>query len=280
MSGDPGTPDTYELPPLSGAAKKVMVIGGGPGGMEAARIAALRGHDVTLYEKSGVLGGKLEFASMIKGPHENLNDLKTYLSKQLELAKVKVVTNKEVDTAFINSEAPDAVILAVGGISTELPVTPDSSVKLVEFESFQTADLGDNVIVYGSNAQAFDCALWLTVHKKNVTIVTEGPNNELDKQQSQHAMRFMTTALYSLGVKVWAGAKIKSIAAGKAIVATSVGTEVAIACDSIIAGAELKPNKSILDGVTVSETYAVGDCEEPFNIALAIRAGNDAGRAL
>ena len=67
-----GGPEGYELPPVD-SAKKVMVIGGGPGGMEAARIAAARGHEVTLYEKGGSLGGLLDFASNVKGPHENLD---------------------------------------------------------------------------------------------------------------------------------------------------------------------------------------------------------------
>ena len=81
-----GGPEGYELPPVD-SAKKVMVIGGGPGGMEAARIAAARGHEVTLYEKGGSLGGLLDFASNVKGPHENLADFKAYLEKQLELQR-------------------------------------------------------------------------------------------------------------------------------------------------------------------------------------------------
>lgn len=278
MSGAPGTPATYELQPAA-AAKKVMVVGGGPGGMEAARIAAARGHDVTLYEKSGSLGGLLSFASMVKGPHENLDDLKAYLEKQLELNGVNVQLKKEVDAAFIESEAPDAVILAVGGTRDTLPVT-GGSVPVVDFNSFMSADLGDKVVIYGSNAQAFDCALWLTVHKKQVTLVTTSPNAELDKQQSQHAMRFMTTALYALGVKVWPGSSIKEIGDGQITIATAEGTEPIIACDSIIAGAEMVANTSLLDGISVAETYAIGDCKEPFNIALAIRGGNDAGRTV
>ncbi|MDR0515184.1 MAG: FAD-dependent oxidoreductase [Coriobacteriaceae bacterium] len=280
MSGAPGTPATYELPPLSGAAKKVMVIGGGPGGMEAARIAAARGHEVTLYEKAGALGGMLSFASMVKGPHENLDDLKAYLERQLELTGVEVVLGKEVDSAFISEQAPDAVILAVGGVREKLPVSGDGSVKEIAFDDFMAADTGDTVVVWGSNAQAFDCALWLTVHKKNVIIVTPNDNKELDKEQSQHAMRFMTTALYSLGVRVWTGSSLKSISGGKVTIATGEGTEQVIACDSIIGGAQLEANKSLISGLSGIKTYAVGDCDEPYNIALAIRGGNDAGRAV
>jgi len=279
MSGVPGTPTTYELPPAA-APKRVMVIGGGPGGMEAARIAAARGHAVTLYEKSGALGGLLSFASMVKGPHENLDDLSAYLERQLELNGVTVELNKEVDAAFIGTEAPDAVILATGGLRDELSVSGNGSVQVVDFDSFMTTEVGESVVIYGSNAQAFDCALWFTVHNKRVNIVTPSPNAELDKQQSQHAMRFMTTALYSLGVKVWPGSSIESVGEGNITVATGEGTKVVITCDAIISGAELKPNKSLLDGIAVAETYAVGDCNEPYNIALAIRGGNDAGRAV
>lgn len=140
--------------------------------------------------------------------------------------------------------------------------------------------MGENVVVYGSNAQAFDCALWLTVRKKHVTIVTPSANKDLDMQQSQHAMRFMTTALYSLGVKVYPGASIKQIGDGQVTIATEVGTNVTIDCDAVIDGAEMEPNTALLDGISVSETYAIGDCNEPFNIALAIRSGNDVARAL
>jgi 2,4-dienoyl-CoA reductase-like NADH-dependent reductase (Old Yellow Enzyme family)/thioredoxin reductase len=280
MSGKPGTPDSYELPPLNGAVKKVMVIGGGPGGMEAARVAAIRGHEVTLYEKNGALGGKLDFMSMIKGPHQNLMDLKAYLEKQLEINGVTVVLNKEVDSAFINSEAPDAVILATGGLYADSPVQGNNSVRIIDYTDFMTADLGQNVVIYGYNAQAWDCALWLTVHKKDVQIVTPNPIEDLDKQQSHHEKRMMTTALYSLGLRAWPGSSIKEVGDGQITIATDYGTNVVIPCDSIVNAVDLLPNKSLLDGVSVAETYAIGDCNKPYNIALAIQAGYDTGRAL
>lgn len=274
-----GGPATYELPAIE-TAKKVMIIGGGPAGMEAARIAAERGHDVTLYEKKPVLGGLLDFAHTVKGPHENLMDLKNYLIRQLELKGVTVELGVEVDAAKIAEVAPDAVILATGGLRDTLTVDGDGSIPVIDIESAMFTEMGEKVVVYGSNAQAWDMALWLTVHKKKVTMVSPNTAEEFDMQQSQHAMRMMTTALYGLGMQSWPQASIKSMADGKLTITHETGVDMVIPCDAIVNCADMLPNKSLLDGISVAETYAIGDCNAPFNIAKAIHAGNDAGRAV
>ncbi len=274
-----GGPATYELPPID-KAKKVMVIGGGPAGMEAARIAAQRGHSVTLYEKKGMLGGLLDFAHIVKGPHENLLDLKNYLIRQLELSGVTVKTGTEVTQDMIKAEAPDAVILAVGGLRDTLEVKGDGKTPVIAMDDFMFTEMGDNVIVYGSNAQSFDAALWLTVHKKHVTMVSPDPVLDFDKQQSQHAMRMMTTALYSLGFNSWPQASIKEVKGGMATVVTETGMETQFPCDAIVNAADMLPNTSLVDGLTGVEVFTIGDCANPFNIGMAIRSGNDAGRAV
>ncbi|MBM6998906.1 FAD-dependent oxidoreductase [bacterium] len=274
-------PATYELPPLTGSPKKVMVVGGGPAGMECARIAAQRGHDVTLFEKSGILGGLLPFASTIKGPHENLDDLNAYLQRQLELAGVTVRTGTEVTADVVKAEAPDALVLATGGVRPAAPVKATGGVQVVDFDQFPFAEMGENVVVYGSNAQAFDCAEWLTVHKKRVTIVSPGPVADLDAQQSAHAKRFMTTALYAQGVRVYTTATIDGAGDGTVTVTSADrGVTVTLPCDAIVSGSDMQPDTSLLQEAGVAETYAIGDCAQPCNIALAIRGGNDVGRAL
>jgi len=273
-----GGPETYELPAAE-VAKKVMVIGAGPAGLEAAAIAAQRGHNVTLFEKAGMLGGKLAFAAAVKGPHENLNDLSAYLQRQVELAGVTVELGVEVTAETIAEFAPDAVILACGGAHVDLGLAGESF-KVVSLEGFMFEDLGEHVVVYGSNAQAFDTALWLTVHKKHVTMVTPDSADALDTQQSQHMMRFITTALYSLGMQVYTGASIVATGDHEITIASSeAGVEYTLHCDSIVDASDDVANTALIDGLEV-ETYAVGDCANPFNIARAIQAGYDAGRAV
>ena len=86
--------------------------------------------------------------------------------------------------------------------------------------------------------------------------------------------------LYARGMRVWANSAIDAVGDGEIEVLTGDGVRVTIPCDAILDASDLVSNAGLLDEVSVAETYAVGDCAEPFNIALAIRAGNDAGRAL
>lgn len=95
-------------------SKKVMVVGGGPGGMKAAATAALRGHKVTLYESGAYLGGQARLAQMLPGRAE-FGGIITNLTRELQMANVEVRTRTLVDAELVASERPDVVILATGG---------------------------------------------------------------------------------------------------------------------------------------------------------------------
>ena len=104
--------------------KKVMVVGGGPAGMEAARVAALRGHEVTLYEGSRKLGGLLPLASLVKGLEiEDLPAIVRYLRRQIKELGVAVHLGEEVTPELVEKVKPDVVFIATGGVP-EQPKIP------------------------------------------------------------------------------------------------------------------------------------------------------------
>lgn len=272
-------PEGYNPLPAKGD-KKVMVIGGGPAGMEAARIAAQRGYKVTLYEKKNQVGGLLSFANMVKGPHENLESLRSYLEHQLKLKGVTVVTNKEVDASFIKKEAPDVVILATGGLRASLGLKDTAGTKIMPIENVMSSDVGENVTVVGGNAQAIDSALYLMSKGKHVTIVSPDPIATLDKGQSNWVKTFVLPMLYSHGTRVWPNAKIASVGDGEITITGETGVDMIVKCDTVIQAMDMLPNTDLLKDISGIESYAIGDCKEPWNIAEAMTAGNLTARKI
>ena len=267
-------------PPLPGDGdKKVMVIGGGPAGMEAARIAAQRGYDVTLYEKNGMLGGLLTFANVIKGPHENLDDLRKYLIRQQELKGVKVVTGTEVTREMIEQEAPDYVVLAVGGKRPELELSSNGATTVISLDDIATTKIGDSVTIIGGNAQAVDAAQYLIAQGKHVTMVSPEGKEKLDKGQSSWVKQFTIPMLYANGTRLWPNASVKEVRDGEIVIDGETGCDIVVKCDTVIDARDMLPNTGLIDGLSIP-AVAVGDCNAPFNIAEAIAAGNIAARRI
>lgn len=271
-------PGLYDPEPTANA-KNVMVVGGGPAGMEAARVAAERGHHVTLYERKGSLGGLLEFASNVKGPHENLIPLKTYLAKQLEVAGVNVVTDQEVDASFINEQAPDAVVLAVGAVRDTLGLSGSDGTSIVSIDDFLTADVTDDVVVVGSNAQAIDAVMYLMAQGKHVQVVTPSPANAIGAGHSYWIKTYTQPLIKALGTRFWPQADVVSVNDGSVTVKTDTGTEVELPCGTLIEALDGLPNTDLAQGLSM-DVYPVGDCANPFNIGEAICTANAAARTI
>lgn len=273
------------LPELEGDPKNVMVVGGGPAGMEAARVAALRGHTVTLYEKAGYLGGTLPFAAAVKGPHENIADLNSYLQRQQEVCGVQVVCGQEVTADFVREQAPDVVIVAAGGVRQSSGLTGTDATPVISIEDILTAQIGDNVTIVGGNAQAVDAAFYLIAAGKHVTIVMDKPLATLDSGQSAHVKEVVLPMLYVKGTQVWPNASVASVGQGEVVISGEAGCDITVACDTVIEALDLAANTALTDELSGEfECVVVGDAlvdeAKPHNIAEAIATGNLAARAL
>ncbi|MBR4209236.1 MAG: FAD-dependent oxidoreductase [Lachnospiraceae bacterium] len=270
-------PEGFEPLPAE-TPKKVMVIGGGPAGMEAARIAAQRGHSVKLYERSGSLGGLLIFAEMVKGPHENLGTLRSYLARQQELKGVEVLLGENVTRDQIEKEAADVVILATGGKRPTLGLESTAGTNVLPIEGAMGRSVGEKVVVLGGNAQAMDIALYLMNKGKKVTIVSPSPASDFEKGHSAQMKNYLQGAFFGAGGRFFAGAQINGVGDGCLQFTSDTGVEYEYPCDTVIEALDMLPDTSLIDGL--DNAFAVGDCALPFNIANAIATGNVTARAI
>ncbi len=162
--------DCALVPPCQ--ARKLIVVGGGPAGMEAARVASLRGCEVELYEKKDRLGGQLNPASV--APHkEDVGRLTKYLAKQMENLSVKVNLGQEATPESVIDSKPDAVIIATGITLHKLDVPGSDETRVVSFEDVLdgTAEVGACVIVVGGGLIGCETSLYLAGRGRKVTIV-------------------------------------------------------------------------------------------------------------
>ena len=260
-------------------SKNVMVIGGGPAGLEAARIAAERGHKVTVYDKNATMGGLLPFAEAVKGPHEHLNRLAKYLIKQCELKGVTLVNNTEVTTDLINEKKPDAVILAVGGKRQSTGLTSTAATKVMSIDDILGGGAGEKVVIVGGNMQAVDAAIYLMDQGKKVTIVSPYSKAEFEKGHSVNVQEFIKPAIFAAGTALYPNATVTKVGEGNITFTSEAGVEMTVACDTVIEALDMVPNTDLLNGLTM-EAVAVGDCADPFNIASCIATGNVAARKI
>lgn len=272
-------PEGYDLIPAT-TKKKVMVIGGGPAGMEAARVAAQRGHTVSLYEKESSLGGLLKTADAYKGSHEHLTDLIDYLVHQQELYGVDVHTGTEVTASLVDEQKPDAIVVAVGG-SRESKLSSTGNVNVVGVIGLAGAKLGEKVVILGAGAQAVDMAFYLLAQGKSVQMVHEGTPDDVDKEQSPWFRLIVLPHLYAKGVKVWNESRVLSVGDGGVTIATQSDVNKTISCDTVVECYDMAKNLDLAKALESKyEVYTAGDCAYPWNIQQAILKGHLAARKI
>ena len=254
--------------------RKVLIIGGGPAGMETARVAALRGHKVTLWEKEARLGGQLNQA--VIPPHKHRIGLLTkYLQTQLQKLGVNVKLNKAATTAMIEEFKPDVVILATGikPLVPEIPGLDKAHVVQAGDVLEDKAEVGDRVIVIGGELVGCETAEFLVDKGKKVTVMRRGPEMALGV-----GVMYRTSFLNRLlekGVALLTGIRYDEVIPKGLAFTTKEGEKKTIEADTIVLAAGSIPDKKLYEEIKgkVPEVYLAGDCVELQTIREAIADG-------
>jgi len=267
--------------------KKVMVIGGGPAGMEAASVAAFRGHQVTLYEKESELGGQIRIAKKGAG-RENIGLIVTNLMAQLEKWKIKIELGVEVTEESVLKNNPDVAIVATGSVPREHPYPGrySSSQVLNVWQALKgEAAIGERVLLIDGDGhhKATSTAEFLADHGKKVDIITDalfvgielGPIGDLYTSRQR---------LLQKGVTFTSDRRVQEIDGTTVKTVNVYSNEVFVyeGYDTIVVIMANRPNHDLYFGLKgkIKELYRIGDCVAPRKIDMAIWEGNKVGRIL
>jgi len=265
--------------------KRVMVIGGGVAGLETARVAALRGHKVSIYEKEGVLAKDLTVAAKAPG-RQGWEDARRYYIYQMNLLGVDIHLGITVTPEMVFKENIDAVVVATG----TLPDIPDipgaNSPNVVEMKQVleEKASVGENVVVVAlqNHMHGLQMADFLTEHGKKVEMLTLSSfaGDRLDQQ----TLEDVYTRLVSKGAKFTPLTGVKAVQ-GSRLVTYHVltGTEGVIEnVDTVVFCTHGRPNDGLYRSLKgkVKELYLAGQCASPRELLDSVLDGAFVGRQL
>jgi thioredoxin reductase len=264
--------------------KHVIIVGGGPAGMWAAKIAAMRGHAVTLYEKEDDLGGQV-FIAMKGAGREEFGVIIRNERNQLQRLNVPIVLSHEVDADFVLENDPDAVIIATGSKPKVCPVTGCTWPLVLNVWNVLKGEgnIGQRVIFidYDGHHQATSCAEYLADSGRNVHMVTPslfvgaelGPSQDLFLSR-QRLLQKGVTFTTDFAVMEIRGTEVRGfnvysnewgVFEGYDTVVAAMGNQVEDALYRSLKG-------------RVKELYRIGDCVAPRKVDMAIHEGYMAGK--
>jgi 2,4-dienoyl-CoA reductase-like NADH-dependent reductase (Old Yellow Enzyme family)/thioredoxin reductase len=265
--------------------KKVMVIGGGAAGLETARIAALRGHQVTLYEKEKELGGQLNIAAKIP-KREDFAEVPRYYTYQMNHLGVEVFLETKMTAEMVEEKKPDAVVIATGSVSSRPPVPGGDRANVVWVRDVIRGEVavGENVVVIAAehHEQALGVSNFLADKGKKVELITHCLYAGIELDMGTKA--FMYGQLLNKGGAITPITRVKEIEE-HAVVTFNVltGVERRIeGVDTVVFAAIGKADDALYRALKgkVNEIYAVGQCLSPRLLQYSIWDGARVGRLL
>jgi 2,4-dienoyl-CoA reductase-like NADH-dependent reductase (Old Yellow Enzyme family)/thioredoxin reductase len=251
--------------------KKVWIIGGGPAGMKAAEIAALRGHKVALYEKGKELGGRFLLAA-IPPKKQVLKDFIDQLDRQLKQLPIRIVLGKPFTLASLRRGKPDVAIVATGGkpYLPSIEGIQESKAISVEDALSGSASLGRKIIVVGGGGIGAEVADTLSENGKEVTLVEMLEGIALDLVA--HLQYFLNKRLREKGVQILTSTKAIRFEKDGLWVENPQGTKKLGGFDSVVLALGSIPDNGLAEFLKgkVSEVYVIGDASKPREVMEAV----------
>ena len=258
----------------AGRPKKVWVVGGGPGGLKAAEIAAARGHRVTLFEKQRVLGGKIRIGA-VPPKKEILLEFVEYLDRRVRTLGVSIQTGTEFTAEMFNKEKPDAVVVATGAIPA-LPAwqgIKESGAVGVEDVLAGAVPTGERVLVVGGGANGAEVADFLSEQGKEVTIV-----EMLDAVASDlvvHLQHYLLERLREKGVAMLTSSRVCELGKGFVVIEDRAGRRRLEGFDTIVIAMGSAPDDTVYQQLKskMPTIQVIGDALRPREIVDAVYEG-------
>ena len=256
--------------------KKVMIIGGGIAGMEAARLSALRGHEVVLYEKSDKLGGVFIAAAAPEFKEADKKLIEWY-EREMEKPGITVKLNAAADELSIKSEKADVLIVACGAVPKTLPIDGiDKDIVIdVKDELLSGCNESGNVAVIGGGLSGCEAAYEMAVNGADVTVL-EVKDEILDAPGLSMANSTMLKDLMAYNnVEILTSTKIIKINDSSVAIERN-GESRTIKADKVVIAAGYSPKDDFKDIETAAEVYTIGDAERVGNLMSVIKDAHEA----
>ena len=271
-----GRESEYQKISRSESPRRILIAGGGPAGLEAARRACERGHEVILAERSSQLGGALNLAA---GPDykEDMRDYLSWTCRSVASLPIDLRLNTKVTPEFVRQCAPDTLIIAVGGI----PVVPDipgvSGSNVYQAGDVMTGiavPINDTIII-GGGLTACETALMLLRMGHRVRLVCRRDSSRIAEDAKAMNRFTLTELIHQGGVLISDNVKPIHITTEGVEVMDRSWTTQFLSCSSVVLATGQRPlyeTVTALSGL-VKETYIIGDCKLPRNLHAAVHEG-------
>ena len=268
----------YEIKPAR-TPKKILVAGGGVAGMEFARVAVLRGHRVTVYEKSGELGGHVVPGSRPDFKYDDKRLLKWYRRQMKEL-NVDLRMNTEMTEETVRSEKPDAVVIATGSndIVLNVPGIDRPNVRTASDVLSGNKKPDGTIVVVGGGLVGCETALWLAQAGRDVTIVEMQDDIIRSESPVPHMNRIMLIDLLKQArVKVITNNSLLKVKDGSVVLIDRKFRRTELPCDTVVTAVGYRPDDGLYRKLSgrFAELYVVGDAFSAENIENAIWTANE-----